>query len=830
MPGTMACWKGILKGLLCKSTAVHPIKSTKKPVCQFCSGKVNLAFISETQKCKQPSIEELIKLMKERPQDVKAQLTGCRCMGQFAYDDSLSVLLAKNEGISCLMTAMVKFTGQDEIVTSAISSLARMCAASDASCVHVQKNDGISELLRLMTSNRDLQVIEGAVDILGSMSAVEELLEKLVEEDVPQKVVTLISQHENNPRIVSNCCFILSNLVIEYQTAKNVMYIGGVHVIVNVMKKFQNEDLVHENACRALGSFAAHEDLCSDVSNAGALNVVMHTLKTFSDSTAVLECALWALACLSKCMDAVQFLCKDGEISTVLSTLQKYPYDETLQEYGCWTLCNLASFAFGAQELAVPEIVSTVCHCLEQFPENLQLQQEIFAFLVPVLAISEKAQKQFIQDGKVKIVLERMTTYLDCPVIQEHGSLIIGTLAVSKSHRSVLERLNASQTIVTALLHHEKSDRIHENGQIALTNLSAEVYGNKYTVVKNGGVQAAITSLTKMSHNPDVVDLALKLLGNLIELDAVCHSFLEDQGLDVLETLLKSCTDCRDTEILVKNILIHLASTKGITASELDAIERVICTVPDVLQNNNGEDVYLVQFYEKVVSTVNGCKMFVDCGSFDKMVDLLTINSTTYDVQFHGCKVMAALAMNGFNKKRSSEVLSLIHNAMRNFPGKLDLHIVCCGALCYLTEEQDSTSMVFLHQHGMSTLMTTLRRFQDEHRLVVVAFMALENLLKSVAANEDNDKLIKSYDVKLIEGYDVLSVIDIMSRFPDVVDIQVFGCKLLTLATDDDMKKELDTTPLLDILDRRKSMQDAVVWARRALQRIRPDLLEAEER
>lgn len=52
-----------------------------------------------------------------------------------------------------------------------------------------------------------------------------------------------------------------------------------------------------------------------------------------------------------------------------------------------------------------------------------------------------------------------------------------------------------------------------------------------------------------------------KCFVNLV--DAVCHSFLEDQGLDVLETLLKGCTDCRDTEILVKNILIHLASTKG---------------------------------------------------------------------------------------------------------------------------------------------------------------------------------------------------------------------------------------------------------------------------
>lgn len=54
----------------------------------------------------------------------------------------------------------------------------------------------------------------------------------------------------------------------------------------------------------------------------------------------------------------------------------------------------------------------------------------------------------------------------------------------------------------------------------------------------------------------------------------------------------------------------------------------------------------LFRFYNVLnLVAVNGCKMFVDCGSFDKMVDLLTINSTTYDVQFHGCKVMAALAM-----------------------------------------------------------------------------------------------------------------------------------------------------------------------------------------
>lgn len=71
--------------------------------------KINLILISvsETQKCKQPSIEELIKLMKERPQDVKAQLTGCRCMGQFAYDGTI-YLSFRWWGI-CLWFLMVLF-------------------------------------------------------------------------------------------------------------------------------------------------------------------------------------------------------------------------------------------------------------------------------------------------------------------------------------------------------------------------------------------------------------------------------------------------------------------------------------------------------------------------------------------------------------------------------------------------------------------------------------------------------------------------------------------------------------------------------------------------
>ena len=109
--------------------------------------------------------------------------------------------------------------------------------------------------------------------------------------------------------------------------------------------------------------------------------------------------------------------------------------------------------------------------------------------------------------------------------------------------------------------------------------------------------------------------------------------------------------------------------------------------------------------------------------------------------------------------------------------------------------------------------MSTIHRFQDEHRLVVVAFMTLENLLKtglyqwlsldkifnwnntwintSDFANRKASKIAYCCLFRLTaiednlqcEGYDVTTVTNIMSKFPDVVDIQVFGCKLLSLAS-----------------------------------------------
>lgn len=45
--------------------------------------------------------------------------------------------------------------------------------------------------------------------------------------------------------------------------------------------------------------------------------------------------------------------------------------------------------------------------------------------------------------------------------------------------------------------------------------------------------------------------------------DAASHSFLDDQGLEVLETLLKKCGESPDTDTLIRSILIQLASARG---------------------------------------------------------------------------------------------------------------------------------------------------------------------------------------------------------------------------------------------------------------------------
>lgn len=48
-----------------------------------------------------------------------------------------------------------------------------------------------------------------------------------------------------------------------------------------------------------------------------------------------------------------------------------------------------------------------------------------------------------------------------------------------------------------------------------------------------------------------------------ILVDAACYNFIEEKGLDVLETLLRVSNESQDTTSLIRNILIHLASLTG---------------------------------------------------------------------------------------------------------------------------------------------------------------------------------------------------------------------------------------------------------------------------
>lgn len=52
-----------------------------------------------------------------------------------------------------------------------------------------------------------------------------------------------------------------------------------------------------------------------------------------------------------------------------------------------------------------------------------------------------------------------------------------------------------------------------------------------------------------------------------------------------------------------KIIKSTIALLTGVSSPDLETIERVLCTLPSVAENNNEGEVYLVQYYEKLVST-----------------------------------------------------------------------------------------------------------------------------------------------------------------------------------------------------------------------------------
>jgi hypothetical protein len=99
--------------------------------------------------------------------------------------------------------------------------------------------------------------------------------------------------------------------------------------------------------------------------------------------------------------------------------------------------------------------------------------------------------------------------------------------------------------------------------------------------------------------------------------------------------------------------------------------------------------------------------------------------------------VSYSLVSDGFHTQLSNEILSLVHTAMKDFPGEIDLQIVCCGALCYITEDQGNTKDSILR--SFSCCLLSVVEHCDVLGVYCLCFRLCRVYLSGGGRNENSD-------------------------------------------------------------------------------------------
>ncbi|KAK7464574.1 hypothetical protein BaRGS_00037884 [Batillaria attramentaria] len=624
------------------------------------------------EESRRSSINTCIRDMREQSSNYSKQLIGVQIVGHYADEETLKVVLAKSDAISCVITAMKAFPEKEELQCQACVSLLKMASASEANCVHICKNDGVAAIASTMRRYDDnLEVIRMTLSILGYMSTADCVTEELLRQ----------------------CCHRDVLVAMSLDTAKQLMLIGGVHTIISMMKRYHDDKDILENGCRALGSFAVYDETCLDVAQAGATATVVETMKSNTGDESVNESGCWALACLTCTAATCEEFVTLGGLDVLLHTLEAFPKEELLQDYGVRTLCNLGGHETTLQDVSTVQVVKVFLSLCQNFPDSVETLEIVMICLAQLAATETEVHRCMLYDGGVRSVVSVMRSFLENRTIQGHGCRILGNMAVHENLRKAAEQQGASQAVISAMLNMEMFADIQLYGCMALMNLTADLMDNKMRVKNNGAVPTLLSTIRQFPGNPEVVLSALKTLGNLVDLEECCRQLLDDKGLAIIINIARDPKADDSIRSFAALVLAGLTALTDLPRGELVRIEETLVALQAALPHDPDLALSMCQGLHNLLKTESkkGQK---------QNVCLLT-----------ECTVGTVLS------------------SIRAFPEEKELQMVGFGALSCICENFAKLRGVIVREGGVSDVTKAMTRFPTDDRLHAVGHIALAYLL-----------------------------------------------------------------------------------------------------
>ncbi|XP_076457261.1 uncharacterized protein LOC143291298 [Babylonia areolata] len=724
------------------------------------------------------SINTCIRTMREGSGNYDSQLMGCQNVGSYAEEETLKVVLAKSDAISCVINAMKAFLEKEELQLQACASLLKMASTSEANCAYISQNGGVTAITNTMRRYEDnVDVTRQALSILGYLSTAEDVKAELLGYGSHSDVLAAMSRHSDDRQVVCQCCFILGNLLISVDTARQLMLVGGVHTVISMVKRYHDDTDVLESGCRALGSFALYDETCLDVAQAGATETVLEAMKSPHSDDSVLESACWALACLTCKAATCEELASLQGVEVVVNALERYPQQELLQEYGVRILCNLAALESLASNVSTERVVHLLTSLHRNFPDNVELLEYMMLALSLVAAVDAGVQKYLLTSGGLKTVVAVMKSLEENPAIQENGCRTLGNMAVNEPLRKGTEQQGASQAVIAAMLNIDMCPEIQLYGCMALMNLTADLMDNKMRVKNNGAVPTLLSTLRNFPENDEVVLSALKTLGNLVDLEEACRQLLDDSGLPTIISIAKDHRADDNIRAFAALVLSGLTALSDLGVEELLEVEETLVTLQAALPHDPDLALSMCQGLLNLLKSEVGLDTLSQTGWMEVVENTLTPFTSHPDLHLTACRIVGTVAMECGRKRKqtpcplSAGTVRSVLKSMRQFPAHKELQIVGCGALSCVSETFDHLRQTIMEEGGLGDVIKAMTSFPKDDRLHSVGLIALSYLLSAADTRQAGGEKDVTMAAKVISRS--------MSQFVENEDIQISACRAL---------------------------------------------------
>lgn len=421
---------------------------------------------------------------------------------------------------------------EDDVLRLVLSVLAKLLGKDTMSDgIAVQKGLLSTGTVLLERYAVDPEMAHICLDVLASLSVVDQADSILTRLGTVPIIVGLLSKHQNDAAILEDAVTTLAIMAKRTRHRRTLSKDGSITVLVDVLKRGAGRPSLVVAVCRFLSNFAVKEDCCLTVLQHGGVDALMAAFNNSMqlqrpeggavsaaaaamDTRAAVAAAIWT--CATDCKDVQNTLLSSGWLSSLAAVLEATPDHAGFIEAALGIVRSLSRHKEYQEDIVGLGLIHATIRSMRNFPENPVLMKEGCGVLGN-LATDPEIRVQLGECGVCDVVLSALSA---CKAYDDRkvAKLALGALsnlASCEENRVLFSKKDSATVLLDVARKFMQNENILEYAVGALSHLAVNDGCNEQ-LLRGGAVEALLLFLGEHREDLQVTSKCLVALRRVL--------------------------------------------------------------------------------------------------------------------------------------------------------------------------------------------------------------------------------------------------------------------------------------------------------------------------